>query len=163
MAARAARVVRVCRPSSTTGCGIHVALSILTEQCCHDTMRCTLDEAAYLVATWGSLPSIGRHACTGAQQSRTTSCGHSIMPAEQSDSCSPGVTQIQPFARIPCDTYTCCCCWPFAGDTRGIVGPETTWREVQWTKVRLLVREFGLTPWYCKRYPDFCATVEWRH
>jgi hypothetical protein len=51
----------------------------------------------------------------------------------------------------------------FAGDTQGIVGPGTTWREVQWTKVRLLVREFGLTPWYCNRNPDFCATVEWRH
>jgi hypothetical protein len=36
-----------------------------------------------------------------------------------------------------------------SGDTRGIVGPSTTWREVQWTKVRFLAKNFGLQPWYC--------------
>lgn len=36
-----------------------------------------------------------------------------------------------------------------SGDTRGVVGPQTTWRQVQWTKVRLLAREFGLRPWFC--------------
>lgn len=34
-------------------------------------------------------------------------------------------------------------------DTKGLVGPQTTWREVQWRKVRLLARDFGLRPWYC--------------
>ena len=49
-----------------------------------------------------------------------------------------------------------------AADTKGIVGPMTTWREVQWTKVRMLTRLFGLRPWYCGAIsPEFCATVEW--
>jgi len=48
-----------------------------------------------------------------------------------------------------------------AGDTKGIVGPRTTWREVQWTKVRLLIRNFGLQPWYCGWWPDYCDTLEW--
>lgn len=38
-------------------------------------------------------------------------------------------------------------------DTRGIVGPQTTWREVQWTKVRALVRFWGLRPWFCAALP----------
>lgn len=49
-----------------------------------------------------------------------------------------------------------------SGDTKGIVGPLTTWREVQWTKVRMLSREYGLVPWYCKYVDgDFCAQVKW--
>lgn len=49
-----------------------------------------------------------------------------------------------------------------SGDTKGIVGPRTTWREVQWTKIRLLSRLFGLRPWYCKSVDaEFCETVEW--
>lgn len=48
-----------------------------------------------------------------------------------------------------------------SGDTKGLVGPNTTWREVQWTKVRLLIRNYGLRPWYCGWWPDFCDTVEW--
>jgi hypothetical protein len=48
-----------------------------------------------------------------------------------------------------------------SGDTKGIVGPRTTWREVQWLKVRLLIRNYGLRPWYCGWWPDFCDTVEW--
>ncbi|GBF93295.1 glycoside hydrolase [Raphidocelis subcapitata] len=40
-----------------------------------------------------------------------------------------------------------------SGDTRGIVGPQTTWREVQWTKVRALVRSWGLRPWFCAALP----------
>lgn len=35
-----------------------------------------------------------------------------------------------------------------AGDTKGIVGPASTWREVQWKKIRYLVDKFGLKPWY---------------
>jgi hypothetical protein len=34
------------------------------------------------------------------------------------------------------------------------VGPNTTWREVQWTKVRVLIRIFGLRPWYCGWWPE---------
>ncbi|KAI8465992.1 MAG: hypothetical protein J3K34DRAFT_435184 [Monoraphidium minutum] len=51
-----------------------------------------------------------------------------------------------------------------SGDTKGIVGPLTTWREVQWTKVRMLTRLYGLVPWYCKHLEqgaDFCAEVKW--
>jgi hypothetical protein len=48
-----------------------------------------------------------------------------------------------------------------ADDTKGVVGPETTWREVQWTKVRMLIREFDLKPWYCQHYPAFCQQVDW--
>lgn len=48
-----------------------------------------------------------------------------------------------------------------SGDTKGLVGPNTTWREIQWTKVRLLVRAFGLRPWYCGWWPEFCDSVEW--
>ena len=41
-------------------------------------------------------------------------------------------------------------CWNAnSGDTRGLVGPQTTWREVQWTKVRTLTKSFGLRPWFC--------------
>lgn len=47
------------------------------------------------------------------------------------------------------------------GDTHGIVGPRTTWREVQWTKVRMLTGTFGLRPWYCKWQPEFCEIVQW--
>lgn len=35
-------------------------------------------------------------------------------------------------------------------DTKGLVGPRTTWRQVQWRKVRALVKSFQLAPWYCK-------------
>jgi hypothetical protein len=35
-----------------------------------------------------------------------------------------------------------------SGDTKGIVGPTTTWRVVQWTKVRFLSDSMGLKPWY---------------
>jgi hypothetical protein len=35
-------------------------------------------------------------------------------------------------------------------DTKGIVGPNTSWKHVQFTKVRLLSQLFGLRPWYCK-------------
>jgi hypothetical protein len=64
----------------------------------------------------------------------------------------------------------CTCCvlshWsPHAavvtGDTKGLVGPRTTWREVQWTKVRMLIRSYGLRPWYCGWWPTFCDTLEW--
>ncbi|WIA11531.1 hypothetical protein OEZ85_011642 [Tetradesmus obliquus] len=48
-----------------------------------------------------------------------------------------------------------------SGDTKGLVGPNTTWREVQWTKVRVLIRIFGLRPWYCGWWPEFCDTVLW--
>jgi hypothetical protein len=41
-----------------------------------------------------------------------------------------------------------------AGDTKGLVGPNTTWREIQWTKVRVLIRIFGLRPWYCGWWPE---------
>jgi hypothetical protein len=34
------------------------------------------------------------------------------------------------------------------------VGPNTTWREIQWTKVRVLIRIFGLRPWYCGWWPE---------
>lgn len=47
------------------------------------------------------------------------------------------------------------------GDTQGIVGPGTTWREVQWTKVRMLTREYGLQPWYCAYFPAVCSSLEW--
>ena len=50
------------------------------------------------------------------------------------------------------------CAWnATSGDTRGLVGPRTTWREVQWTKVRALAREFGLRPWYCEAAPTAWA------
>jgi hypothetical protein len=49
-----------------------------------------------------------------------------------------------------------------SGDTKGLVGPITTWREVQWTKIRMLVREYGLVPWYCTAIsPEFCQTADW--
>lgn len=48
-----------------------------------------------------------------------------------------------------------------SGDTKGLVGPQTTWREIQWTKVRMLIRGYGLRPWYCGWWPDFCDTLEW--
>lgn len=38
---------------------------------------------------------------------------------------------------------------PFAEDTRGLVGPNSTWKDLQYTKVRLLSQLFGLKPWYC--------------
>jgi hypothetical protein len=47
------------------------------------------------------------------------------------------------------------------GDTQGIVGPGSTWREVQWTKVRMLTLEYGLQPWYCVHYPAACDSIEW--
>lgn len=53
-------------------------------------------------------------------------------------------------------------CVLVAGDTDGIVGPQTTWREVQWTKIRMLSKELGLRPWYCTLHPSFCETVEWQ-
>jgi hypothetical protein len=28
--------------------------------------------------------------------------------------------------------------------------------EVQWTKVRMLMREFELRPWFCQHYAAFC-------
>jgi hypothetical protein len=37
-----------------------------------------------------------------------------------------------------------------AEDTKGIVGPNTSWKHVQFTKVRLLSQLFGLRPWYCR-------------
>jgi hypothetical protein len=40
-----------------------------------------------------------------------------------------------------------------SGDTKGLVGPATTWRVIQWTKVRALVSELGLRPWYCDFAP----------
>ncbi|KAI8470545.1 MAG: glycoside hydrolase superfamily [Monoraphidium minutum] len=40
-----------------------------------------------------------------------------------------------------------------SGDTRGLVGPQTTWREVQWTKVRALAGGWGLRPWFCDAAP----------
>ncbi|GBF87397.1 glycoside hydrolase [Raphidocelis subcapitata] len=51
-----------------------------------------------------------------------------------------------------------------SGDTRGLVGPQTTWREVQWTKVRVLVGSFGLRPWYCSQVEArYCIdNVMWR-
>ncbi|KAF8070911.1 hypothetical protein HT031_000992 [Scenedesmus sp. PABB004] len=48
-----------------------------------------------------------------------------------------------------------------SGDTKGLLGPSTTWREVQWTKVRVLIRIYGLRPWFCGYWSDFCADVEW--
>jgi hypothetical protein len=48
-----------------------------------------------------------------------------------------------------------------SGDTKGLVGPQSTWREVQWTKVRMLIRNYGLKPWYCLWWPEFCQTVPW--
>lgn len=54
-------------------------------------------------------------------------------------------------------------CWNAnSRDTDGIVGPQTTWREVQWTKIRMLSRELGLRPWYCALHPSFCEQVEWQ-
>uniref|UniRef100_A0A383WE90 Ammonium transporter AmtB-like domain-containing protein n=1 Tax=Tetradesmus obliquus TaxID=3088 RepID=A0A383WE90_TETOB len=47
-----------------------------------------------------------------------------------------------------------------SGDTQGIVGPGTTWREVQWTKVRMLTREYGMQPWYCTYFPTVCSSLE---
>jgi hypothetical protein len=38
-------------------------------------------------------------------------------------------------------------------DTKGIIGPQTTWRHLQWTKVHALVKQFGLRPWYCAAAP----------
>lgn len=38
---------------------------------------------------------------------------------------------------------------PITEDTKGLVGPNTTWRDLQYTKVRLLAQLFGLKPWYC--------------
>jgi len=40
-----------------------------------------------------------------------------------------------------------------SGDTKGLVGPASTWRAVQWTKIRALAAELALRPWYC----DFLA------
>jgi hypothetical protein len=42
--------------------------------------------------------------------------------------------------------------WSFnanSADTKGLVGPNDTWRDVQFTKVRLLSQLYGLRPWYC--------------
>jgi hypothetical protein len=45
-------------------------------------------------------------------------------------------------------------------DTKGLIGPFTTWRVVQWTKVKTLVSELGLRPWYCAYAPPgFCGGV----
>lgn len=44
---------------------------------------------------------------------------------------------------------------------QGIVGPDTTWMEVQWTKVRMLMKEFELRPWFCQHYVEFCDQIEW--
>lgn len=46
---------------------------------------------------------------------------------------------------------------PVTGDTKGIVGPETMWRDVQFKKVQLLSQLYGLRPWYCTAAPDACA------
>jgi hypothetical protein len=55
-------------------------------------------------------------------------------------------------------------CWNAnSGDTQGLVGSHDTWREVQWTKVCMLVREFSLRSWYCSAAPAFCDSVEWRN
>jgi hypothetical protein len=43
-----------------------------------------------------------------------------------------------------------------AGDTKGIVGPTDTWRDVQFEKVRLLSQLYGLRPWYCNAAADAC-------
>jgi hypothetical protein len=49
-------------------------------------------------------------------------------------------------------------CWNAnSGDTQGLVGPKTTWREVQWTKVRVLTKSFGLRPWFCAAAPTKTA------
>lgn len=39
------------------------------------------------------------------------------------------------------------------------MGPNTTWKHVQWTKVRLLSQLFGLQPWYCSlpEAQEMCA------
>jgi hypothetical protein len=48
-------------------------------------------------------------------------------------------------------------------DTKGVVGPSSTWRVVQWAKVRAMVAELGLRPWYCGYASGACppATVVW--
>jgi hypothetical protein len=38
---------------------------------------------------------------------------------------------------------------PCTEDTKGLVGPNSSWKHVQFTKVRLLSQLFGLKPWYC--------------
>ncbi|KAF8068194.1 zinc finger CCCH domain-containing protein 18 [Scenedesmus sp. PABB004] len=43
-----------------------------------------------------------------------------------------------------------------AGDTKGLVGPADSWRDVQWSKVRLLTQLYGLRPWYCRAAPGAC-------
>jgi hypothetical protein len=44
-------------------------------------------------------------------------------------------------------------------DTKGLVGPNSTWRDVQFTKVRLLSQLYGLRPWYCA-LPQAAAVCE---
>lgn len=45
--------------------------------------------------------------------------------------------------------FLCVLAPAFAEDTKGIVGPNSSWKHVQYTKVRLLSQLFGLKPWYC--------------
>lgn len=44
-------------------------------------------------------------------------------------------------------------------DTKGLIGPVSSWRVVQWTKVRALVKELGLRPWYCQYAPGACQAA----
>jgi hypothetical protein len=44
-----------------------------------------------------------------------------------------------------------------SGDTKGIAGPDKSWKYIQFTKVRLLVQAYGLNPWYCKAAPSACG------
>jgi hypothetical protein len=60
-------------------------------------------------------------------------------------------------AAKPCETVSAVLLT--ADDTKGIVGPQNTWREVQWQKVRMLTKEFELRPWYCSLYPAFCDQI----
>lgn len=47
------------------------------------------------------------------------------------------------------DSAVCTAAAHAAEDTKGLVGPNSTWKNVQFTKIRLLSQLFGLKPWYC--------------
>ena len=98
-----------------------------------------------------SLPALAatRHTCAPVVPPVPPSCSHRTLllphPLPNGPTCACACT---------------CACWPATGDTKGIIGPTTTWREVQWTKVRLLVTEYGLRPYYCKGNEAACAAIK---
>jgi hypothetical protein len=66
--------------------------------------------------------------------------------------CSGGFVNMM----MTCDRRSVLHCNSPAGDTKGIVGPSDTWRDIQFKKVRLLSELYGLRPWYCNAAANAC-------